>query len=118
MATSFQSSREVILRSDHFEDAVRFYATVLGLRVSYEAEQMVGFETGAFTLYVEAGKPHAPVFELLVPDVAAARSRLVAHGCVVVEEDPAVPRCYLRDPYGFTFNVGRASDVPAGRPAP
>jgi hypothetical protein len=42
-----------------------------------------------------------------VPDVAAARARLVAAGCTVVEEDPRVPRCYLRDPYGLVFNLDR-----------
>jgi hypothetical protein len=48
------------------------------------------------------------VFELLVPDVVAAKRGLLAAGRTVVEEDPALPRCYIRDPYGFTFNLGQA----------
>ena len=71
----------------------------------------MGFETGAFCLYVEKGKAHGPVFEFLVADVQAAKRRLVAAGCTVLEEDASVPRCYVRDPYGVAFNIGQA---PAG----
>jgi predicted enzyme related to lactoylglutathione lyase len=46
------------------------------------------------------------VFEFLVPDVAAAKRQLLAAGCQVVEEDEQLPRLYMRDPYGLTFNVG------------
>jgi catechol 2,3-dioxygenase-like lactoylglutathione lyase family enzyme len=69
---------------------------------------MLGFETGAFRLYVEKGAAHGPVFEFLVADVAAAKTRLLAAGCTLVEEDASVPRCYVRDPYGVTFNLGKA----------
>lgn len=111
MSGSFQSTREVILRTEKWNDAVAFYRTVLGLPVAYETPSMVGFETGAFRLYVEQGAAHSPVFELLVPDVAAAKRGLLAAGCTVVEEDPALPRCYIRDPYGFTFNLGQAAEA-------
>ena len=108
MAENFTSTREIILRTEQWPDAVKFYGSVLGLPVAYEAETMVGFETGAFRLYVEQGKPHAPVFEFLVRDVQAEKQRLIAAGCVLVEEDPSLPRCYLRDPFGLVFNLGRA----------
>ncbi len=107
MTGSFHSTREVILRTEQWSDAVAFYRTVLGLPVAYETPSMVGFETGVFRLYVEKGAPHPPVFELLVPDVQAARRGLLAAGCTLVEEDPALPRCYIRDPCGFTFNLGQ-----------
>jgi catechol 2,3-dioxygenase-like lactoylglutathione lyase family enzyme len=109
MTESFRSSREVILRTEKWSDAVRFYGSVLGLPVAYETASMVGFETGEFRLYVEKGKPHGPVFEFLVPDVQAAKQRLTTAGCTVVEEDPALPRCYLEDPFGLVFNIGQAA---------
>jgi catechol 2,3-dioxygenase-like lactoylglutathione lyase family enzyme len=108
MTETFKSTREVILRTEQWADAVKFYGSVLGLPTAYDSPTMVGFETGAFRLYVEKGKAHAPVFEFLVKDVQAEKQRLVAAGCVVVEEDPAVPRCYLRDPFGLVFNLGPA----------
>jgi hypothetical protein len=45
----------------------------------------------------------------LVADVAATRDRLLAAGCTLLEEDPGLPRCYLRDPFGLTFNLGRVA---------
>jgi hypothetical protein len=26
---------------------------------------------------------------------------------VIVEENPNIPRCYLRDPFGLMFNLGK-----------
>jgi len=66
---------------------------------------MAGFETGAFRLFVERGPAHGPVFDFLVSDLQAAKAALLAAGCAVIEEDPALPRCYIRDPYGLTFNI-------------
>ena len=106
---AFESTREVILRTEKWNEAVSFYGSVLGLPVAYQQATMVGFETGAFRLYVEKGTEHGPVFELLAPDVAAAKRQLVAAGCTIVEEDPALPRCYIRDPFGFTFNLAQAT---------
>jgi len=57
------------------------------------------------------GAEHGPVFEFLVPDVNAAKTRLMAAGCTVEEEDASLPRCYIRDPYGVVFNIGRARAV-------
>jgi len=104
----FRSSREVIIRTNDWEEATKFYGSVLGLPVSYRSETIMGFETGAFCLYVEKGKKHGPVFEFLVPNVQAAKRRLIAAGCTVLEENAALPRCYLRDPYGVVFNIGQA----------
>jgi len=97
---------------DKFErhGIARFEGPVLGLPLVYRGEhgRLIGFETGSFCLYVEQGSEHGPVFEFLVPDVAAARSRLLAAGCTVLEENASVPRCYIRDPFGLVFNVGQS----------
>ena len=105
---NINSSRDVIIRTRNWQQAVRFYEGVLGFAVSSRAEAMVGFETGAFRLYVEAGQPHGPVFDFLVADVQATMAQLISAGCVALEEDPNLPRCYLRDPFGVVFNLGRA----------
>jgi len=42
-----------------------------------------------------------------VADVEAAKRQLTAAGCVIEEEDASLPRCYIRDPYGVVFNIGR-----------
>lgn len=102
----FRSTRDVILQTASWNEARSFYSHVLGLPIAHEDADLVGFESGAFRLYVEPGALPGPVFEFLVPDVDAAKARLVAAGCEVCDEDPQLPRCYLRDPFGLVFNIG------------
>lgn len=106
MDKGYRSSRDVIIQVPDLERALKFYGETLGLKVSQRFEGCTGFETGGFQLFVEQGKTPGPVFEFLVPDVAAARQALLAAGCTVVEEDEQLPRLYMRDPYGLTFNIG------------
>jgi catechol 2,3-dioxygenase-like lactoylglutathione lyase family enzyme len=108
VTSPFESSRDVIIRTESWAAAVRFYEFVLGWSVVRRDKGMVGFETGSFRLYVEHGKAHGPVFDFLVADVRLAKAHLLAAGCVVLEEEPSVPRCYLRDPQGVLFNIGQA----------
>jgi predicted enzyme related to lactoylglutathione lyase len=111
MATvSFQSTRDVIVRTEDFAAAVQFYEHVLGFPVTMRRDNIVGFETGAIQLFIERGSPaHGPVFEMRVQDIATARERLVAAGCDVVEDNPQIPRCYMRDRFGVVFNLERSS---------
>jgi len=108
MHSAFKSSRDVIIRTESWAEAVRFYETVLGLSIVHREKTLVGFETGSFRLYIEMGAAHGPVFDFLVADVERAKAHLLAAGCVVVEQDPSVPRCYVRDPQGVVFNIGPA----------
>jgi predicted enzyme related to lactoylglutathione lyase len=100
-----QSSRDVIIQTDNWTKALEFYEATMGLPVSHRSPDLVGFDTGAFCLYVEKGDRPGPVFDFLVSDAQATKSRLLAAGCTIVEENPAVPRCYIRDPFGLVFNV-------------
>jgi len=106
MPSQVRSSRDVILRTPDSSLAREFYGQVLGLTVTDESESLLRVETGAFRLFVESGAPHGPVFDFLVSDVQAMKAKLLAAGCVVLEEDPSVPRCYMRDPFGLVFNLG------------
>ena len=110
MKKAFQSSRDVIIQTDDWTKAIEFYETTMGFTVSHRSSNLMGFETGAFCLYVEKGNREGPVFDFLVPDMRAAKSRLLAAGCTVVEENPAIPRCYIRDPYGVVFNIEEKSN--------
>jgi len=108
VAFTFRSTRDVIIRTDAWVEATTFYGSVLGLPVVHRSETLMGFETGDFCLYVEKGKEHGPVFEFLVPDVQAAKRRLLSAGCTVQEENDSIQRCYIRDPYGVVFNIAQA----------
>jgi predicted enzyme related to lactoylglutathione lyase len=105
MSSAMRSSSDIIIRTEAWAQASAFYESALGLPVTHRSENLVGFDTGVFCLYVEKGQEHGPVFEFFVPDVKAAKSKLLAAGCTVQEEDDSVPRCYIRDPYGLVFNL-------------
>jgi catechol 2,3-dioxygenase-like lactoylglutathione lyase family enzyme len=105
MSESFRASRDVIIRTEQFAEAVRFYESVLGLAIVHRTDTLVGFDAGAFRLYVEPGPAHGAVFDFRVPEMEAARRALLSAGCAIVEEDASVPRCYFRDPYGLVFNI-------------
>jgi predicted enzyme related to lactoylglutathione lyase len=100
-----RASRDVIIRTNKFHEAIRFYESVLGLAIVQRGDSLVGFDAGAFRLYVEKGPEHGPVFDFLVADLDVAKHALVSAGCIVQEENPSVPRCYIRDPYGLVFNI-------------
>src|SRR6516165_11256997 len=110
MKKAIQSSRDIIIQTNEWSRATEFYEKVLGFAITHRGPNLMGFETGAFCLYVEKGNRPGPVFDFLVPDIQAAKSRLLAAGCTVVEDNPAIPRCYIRDPYGVVFNIGEKSD--------
>ena len=105
MSNTFKASRDIIIRTEKWSEVLKFYGSVLGLPITEKGETIVGFETGSFCLYVEQGKEHVPVFDFLVPDIQAAKRQLVAAGCTVIEENPKIPRCYIRDPFGLVFNI-------------
>ena len=105
MSEAFESTRDVMIKVPDMEQARRFYTGVMGFKPTLQNERCLGFEMGGFQLFVEKGTEPEPVFEFLVPDLEAAKRKLVAAGCCVVEDDPRVPRLYMRDPYGLTFNL-------------
>jgi catechol 2,3-dioxygenase-like lactoylglutathione lyase family enzyme len=110
MKKAFQSSRDVIIQTADWTKAIEFYETTLGFRVIQRSPNLIGFDTGAFCLYVEKGNRPGPVFDFLVSDAQATKNRLLAAGCTIVEENPAVPRCYIRDPFGLVFNIEQTGE--------
>ena len=88
MKKAFQSSRDVIIQTDNWAKAIEFYETTMGFTVSHRSSNLMGFETGAFCLYVEKGNRPGPVFDFLVPDMRAAKSRLLAAGCTGGRREP------------------------------
>lgn len=102
-----RSSRDVLLQAEDIDLAARFYETELGLTVFLREDRLIGLEAGAFRLFLDKGPSYGPVFEFFVDDLAAAKTRLTAAGCRIEQEDPGVPRCYVRDPYGLVFNIAQ-----------
>ena len=101
------TSRDVLIQTEDPETACAFYEQTLGLTVFLRRPDSIGLEAGAFRLFLERGPAYGPVFEFFVDDLEAAKASLTGAGCCVEAEDPSVPKCHLRDPYGLTFNIAR-----------
>jgi catechol 2,3-dioxygenase-like lactoylglutathione lyase family enzyme len=99
------SSRDVLIQTEDLDAARAFYEHHLGLAVFMNEETIVGLEAGAFRLFLDRGPKYGPVFEFFVDDLATAKVELQSAGCVIEAEDPMVPKCYVRDPFGLTFNI-------------
>ena len=99
------STRDVIFRTGNLEEAKAFYHGVLGFPMVAAPSRVVGFDTGSITIYFEQGDANGAVFEFEVADVRAAKAKLLAQGCSIVEENPSIPRCYMRDRFGLVFNL-------------
>jgi catechol 2,3-dioxygenase-like lactoylglutathione lyase family enzyme len=100
-----RATSDVMLRTRDFAAAKSYYSGALGFPIIAEAENLVGFDLGGFVLYFEHGDDNGSVFEFQVTDVAEAKERLLAQGCLLLEEDLNIPRWYLRDQFGLIFNV-------------
>ena len=92
MKRAFRSSRDVIVQTDNWTKTIEFYETTMGFAVSHRSSILMGFETGAFCLYVEKGNRPGPVFDFLVADTQTAKSQLLAAGCPL----PTTPHILTR----------------------
>ena len=105
--SALRSTQDVMIQVPDVKRALEFYTKVMGLKLREQNERYACVDTGAFPLFIEKGGEPGAVFEFLADDLEATKAQLLAAGCTVVEEDPELPRLYLRDPYGLTFNLGR-----------
>ena len=105
-----KSSRDVLIQIKKIDTAAKFYKKVLGFQVIERSEQLIGFETGSFRFFIDKGESYGPVFEFYVPNLDHAKKMLIESGCRIEIEDPRVPRCYIRDPFGLIFNLAEKAN--------
>ncbi len=61
--------------------------------------------------YKAGGKADGDLFrwrcndEWVISDGWPTFTRFVKGGCVIVKDEPEVPRCYMKDPYGLIYNL-------------
>ncbi|HEX4506318.1 MAG TPA: VOC family protein [Alphaproteobacteria bacterium] len=101
------STRDILIQTTDLKAATQFYNQVLGLEIFMSEPAMIGLESGAFRLFLDKAEPYGPVLEFKVDDLEAAKAELVAAGCRIENDDPSVPRCYIRDPFGLIFNIAQ-----------
>ena len=100
-----KASRDILLQTERMEEAAAFYERHFGLARFMDEPDMIGLEAGGLRLFLDRAPAYGPVLEFFVEDFEAAKRALVAAGCTIDEENPAIPRCYVTDPFGLTFNI-------------
>jgi predicted enzyme related to lactoylglutathione lyase len=103
MANKFNA--DILIQSEDPKAAASFYVKQLGFDITDEAPNMISLHGEHINLFIERGPSLGPVLEVSVGDVEAAKARLVKNGCQIVKDEPDFPRCYVKDPFGLTYNL-------------
>lgn len=107
----FKLSRCINLRHPAQEHVVRFYKEVFGWDVVGKVGDAYEMKTEPIRLFIDNAQPRELVLELLVPDLEKARDELVAAGCRVITWQGKGKDCYIRDPFGTTYNIWEDPDA-------
>lgn len=103
MANSFGT--DILIQSEDPKSAAQFYVDNLGFEITEETTQMISLCGEHINLFIERGPSLGPVFEVTVKSVEEAKRRLVKKGCEIIKDEPAFPRCYVKDPLGLIYNL-------------
>jgi predicted enzyme related to lactoylglutathione lyase len=95
---------DILIQASDPEAAADFYVQQLGFSITAR-ESMLELSGPNINLYIEKGPKLGPILEVTVPDVAAAKARLVQAGGKVIKDEPQFPRCYIQDPHGLVYNL-------------
>ena len=95
---------DIIIQADDPKTAGEFYVEQLGFEITGELP-MIGIHGEHINFFIEKGPALGPVFEVTVDDVESAKRRLTQNGCSIVKDEPDVPRCYVKDPFGLIYNL-------------
>jgi predicted enzyme related to lactoylglutathione lyase len=103
MANTF--SKDILIQAPDPESAASFYVEQLGFAITGDEPHMISLHGKNINLFIEAGPPLGPVFEITVANVEVAKQTLVNKGCSIVKDEPDFPRCYIKDPFGLIYNL-------------
>jgi predicted enzyme related to lactoylglutathione lyase len=103
MANTFGT--DILIQAPDPAKVASFYVEQLGFAISDTTPNMIGLHGPHINLFIERGPALGTVLEVTVDNVEEARRRLVANGCEIVKDEPAFPRCYVKDPFGLIYNL-------------
>ncbi len=103
MANSFGT--DIIIQAPDPKKAALFYTKHLGFEITDESPNMISLHGEHINFFIEKGPALGPVMEITVASVEKAKRRLVENGSKIVKDEPEVPRCYVKDPYGLIYNL-------------
>lgn len=98
---------DILIQAPDPQAAADFYVQQLGFSITAR-EPILELKGPHINLYIEEGSELGPVLEVVVPDVAEAKARLLKAGCKLVKDEPQYPRCYVQDLQGLIYNLAKA----------
>jgi hypothetical protein len=96
---------DILIQAQDPKSAASFYVTQLGFEITGETPNLISLHGAHINLFIERGPSLGPVLEVTVDNVEEAKLRLIASGCEIVKDEPNFPRCYIKDPFGLTYNL-------------
>jgi len=96
---------DILIQAQEPDEAALFYVKQLGFEITGQAPNMISLHGERINLFIERGPALGPVLEVTVDNVEEAKLRLVKIGCEIVKDEPDFPRCYIKDPFGLTYNL-------------
>ena len=85
--------------------AASFYVEELGFEITDKTSNLVSLHGKNINLFIERGPALGPVLEVTVKSVQKAKANLKKKGCEIIKDEPAFPRCYVKDPNGLIYNL-------------
>lgn len=107
----FKFSRCLCLQTPDVGQAVDFYRSVLGLPLVERQISTAELKAGENRLFIDQGEATGPIMEFLVNELDEARDVLLASGCTVIRWEGKGGCCYIKDPFGFIFNLYEDPDA-------
>jgi hypothetical protein len=96
---------DILIQAEDPMKAARFYVKELGFGITDKTSNMVSLHGKNMNLFIERGPALGPVLEVTVRSVPKAKANLRKKGCKVIKDEPAFPRCYVKDPQGLIYNL-------------
>lgn len=101
----YKFSRCFAMEHPQSNDLIEFYRDRIGLNLVKEDAGQVEFDTAPVRLFAQRGERPALMFELIVENLDNAREDLTGKGCEIIRWEGRGKTCYLKDPFGFVFNI-------------
>lgn len=103
MANKFGT--DILIQAQDPKVAAAFYVKQLGFKVTGEKPDMISIHGEHINFFIERSPALGPVLEVTVDNVEEAKLRLTKNGCKIIKDEPHVPRCYVKDPFGLIYNL-------------
>ncbi|MBL7013509.1 MAG: hypothetical protein ISR83_03745 [Candidatus Marinimicrobia bacterium] len=102
---TFRMSPCVAHHTKDWKQSAHFYKDVMGLDVC-EKDSHLEIKNDPILMYVQPNPGvEGMVMEYVVEDVELAKNYLLSHGCEIIKWEGKGKDCYMKDPFGFTFNL-------------